>query len=122
MRFLILDDDSDTVDCYRRLFDSMGISCDFFTDSEKAEIALRSTPYQCVVTDLMMPGVNGLSLVRRLRDGTYGHFNHETPIIVATSFDNNNARDALLSFSRVAVVGKVLTREQVTDLIRELVG
>src|SRR5260370_40541329 len=63
-KILVVDDE---VDLQRILVESLasqGCEAAGFTSSEEALMALRDQPFDILLTDLMMPGVDGITLVR----------------------------------------------------------
>ncbi|MCZ7598635.1 MAG: response regulator [Gammaproteobacteria bacterium] len=66
MRILLVEDDPNlgwaTADGLRGAF-----AVDWVKSAEKADAALATTPYDCVVLDIVLPGDSGLDLLRRLR-------------------------------------------------------
>ena len=76
MRLLLVEDDPISAIAARHALASLGIQADL---AESAEEALRlhtREPYQTVVADWLMPGMDGIELCRRLRatEGPYVYF------------------------------------------------
>ncbi|MGO1238268.1 MAG: quorum sensing response regulator transcription factor QseB [Hafnia alvei] len=62
----------------------MGFSVDWFTEGKQGLSALDSAPYDAVVLDLSLPGMDGLDILRTWRQN-----GHDEPVLILT------ARDAL---------------------------
>jgi DNA-binding response OmpR family regulator len=84
MRLLIVEDDSELLEGLAALLRQSGYEVDAHADGRQALNALLASTYDLAVVDLMLPGMNGISLVRNLRRQNIG-----LPILVIT------ARDAL---------------------------
>jgi DNA-binding NtrC family response regulator len=80
-RVVIVDDEPDMVETCTRLLRRAGCECAGATDPERALELIESTRPDVLLTDLKMPGMDGLTLMRRA---------HETdptlPVIVITAF------------------------------------
>ena len=67
-RILLADDNADMRGYVRRLLSSQGYEVDAVADGEAALHAARARPPGLVLTDVMMPKLDGLGLVRELRN------------------------------------------------------
>lgn len=67
VRVLVADDNADMRDYLTRLLRSDGYQVDAVTDGRQALDAIRADPPEMVVSDVMMPGLDGLALVSALR-------------------------------------------------------
>ncbi|HKU14897.1 MAG TPA: ATP-binding protein [Steroidobacteraceae bacterium] len=69
-RVLLADDNSDMREYVRRLLESQGYHVQAVADGQEALDAARSEPPDLVLTDVMMPGLDGFGLLRAIRDDT----------------------------------------------------
>jgi two-component system, OmpR family, response regulator len=83
MRLLIVEDERDLAEALRRAFQEEGFACDLAQRGDDGLAQVETWPYDLLVVDLMLPGLDGRELVRRVRRKL------ATPILVLT------ARDAL---------------------------
>ncbi len=67
MRILVVEDDVDLNELIRRRLKKEGYGADGCFDGEEALNYLSSADYDLMITDIMMPRQDGLSLVRQLR-------------------------------------------------------
>ena len=65
--FVLVDDDQDILDILKFQMELDGHSVRAFSSSPQALAAIASNPPDCVVTDLMMPDIDGVELTRMLR-------------------------------------------------------
>ena len=84
MRMLLIEDDKLIGDGIKAGLSKLGFSTDWFTDGQSGKQALYSAPYDAVVLDLTLPGLDGLDILREWRDK-----GHSEPVLILT------ARDAL---------------------------
>jgi CheY-like chemotaxis protein len=64
---LIVEDDTDTRQTLRLLLERRGYRCAEARDGRQALTLARDQPPQCVLLDLIMPGMDGFAVARRLR-------------------------------------------------------
>lgn len=84
MRVLLIEDDQLIGDGIKAGLIKMGFSVDWFTEGKQGLSALDSAPYDAVVLDLSLPGMDGLDILRSWRQN-----GHDEPVLILT------ARDAL---------------------------
>jgi len=79
---LVVDDDEPTGDALRRLLGKMGYTAQWASSGDAALATLQNAMPDLIVLDWMMPGMNGLEVLRRLRaDPT----TQAVPVIVYTA-------------------------------------
>ena len=65
-KILLVDDDSYSTTQLRKLLQSDELSVDAVSDGQAALEALTSTDYSVLITDLRMPGMGGMDLIREI--------------------------------------------------------
>jgi DNA-binding response OmpR family regulator len=81
-RILVIEDETDIVDLLKYNLKKEGYEVDAAADGERGLDLARSRSYDLVLLDLMLPGIDGLEVCRRLRsDARTEH----VPVIMATS-------------------------------------
>ena len=86
---LIVDDDKGIRDLLQEFFQKRGLRVTVAGDGTEMEAALRRTPVDLIVLDVMLPGRSGLELCRDLR-ATVQHAT--TPIIMLTAVNETTDR------------------------------
>ena len=81
-RVLVVEDDASIRELLRLHLDLAGFSIDESEDGRTALDRARSTPFDLVLLDIMLPGVDGVSVCRAIRNGSP---NAETPILMLTA-------------------------------------
>ena len=76
MRVLVVEDDAKIASFVTRGLRQAGYAADTAADGETALALAEATSYDAMVVDVMLPKLDGLSLVRRLRAGR-----HATPVL-----------------------------------------
>ncbi len=80
-RLLIVDDEPDMLENVSRILGKAGFDCLMETDSLKAVSLLESERPDVLLTDLRMPGMDGLGLLRQARQ-----VDPQMPVIILTAF------------------------------------
>jgi FixJ family two-component response regulator len=97
----IVDDDSLARDGVRELVESLGYEAVTFSSAEHFLGSDAITQTACLITDLQMPGLNGLELQEALRSQ-----GHRTPIILITAYPNENHRNRALDGGAIGFLSK----------------
>ena len=97
----IVDDDALARDGVGALVESLGYNVITFTSAEHFLQSDVITKTACLITDLQMPGLNGLELQEALRSQ-----GHRTPIILITAYPNENHRTRSLANGAVGFLSK----------------
>ncbi len=91
-RILIIEDDDETRELLRMALEKRGYQVTVAEDGVRGyDTALFLKP-DLIVTDIQMPGADGVHVVRRVRDTTTLE---KIPILVTTAFGNGTATFAL---------------------------
>ena len=80
MRLLIAEDELDLAEALSVLFEKNQFSVDVVNDGLSAYDYASGGDYDAVILDVMMPGLNGLEVLRRLREEGV-----KTPVMVLTA-------------------------------------
>src|SRR5215467_2757315 len=82
MRILVVEDDVGMAELLKRGLTRDRHSVDVAADGLDGLERARSQPYDTIVLDVMLPGLDGLGVVRRLRSGGV-----QTPVLMLTARD-----------------------------------
>jgi two-component system OmpR family response regulator len=82
MRLLIVDDERDLAETLRRAFEEEDFAVDLAGEGEEALFRIREMTYDAIILDLMLPRLDGWSVLRAARaEGI------RTPVLVLTARD-----------------------------------
>ncbi len=111
-RILIVDDDSAVRDVIGVLLHEEGYACTAVSSAQAALDAAAATEFPLVISDVKMPGKDGMWLLERLRDA-----HPDTAVIMLTAFGDTEAAVECL---RRGASDYLLKPPKVTDLIRAI--
>ncbi|MGY5955383.1 quorum sensing response regulator transcription factor QseB [Kosakonia sp. BK9b] len=87
MRILLIEDDTLIGDGIKAGLSKKGFSIDWFTDGKQGKAALFTAPYDAVILDLTLPGIDGLDILRDWRSQK-----RVEPVLILTARDAINQR------------------------------
>ncbi len=87
MRVLVVEDEKKTASFVRKALQAEGFAVDICHNGNDAWAAIRATPFDAVVLDIMLPGRDGLSVLRQLRERQ-----NATPILLLSARGEVNER------------------------------
>ncbi|MFZ5785981.1 MAG: hybrid sensor histidine kinase/response regulator [Acidobacteriota bacterium] len=120
LRVLLVDDSLVTREMERRLLEDAGFDVRAASDASEALTHLSESTFECLVTDVEMPGMDGLELTRRLR--TIPHL-AQLPVVVVSTRDRPEDRLRGLEAGADAYLAKQgLDASELITLIRKLGG
>lgn len=97
----IVDDDALARDGIRELVESLGYNAITFSSAEYFLQSDAIAETTCLITDLQMPGLNGLQLQEALRSRGY-----QTPVILITAYQNEKDRARALDNGAIGFLSK----------------
>jgi two-component system response regulator MprA len=113
-RILVVDDDEKITNLLRRALSYEGYTTDIANDGHKAlQLALEHHP-DLVVLDIQLPGIDGLEVCRRLREGG------DEPILMLTARDEISDRVHGLDSGADDYLAKPFALEELMARIRAL--
>jgi DNA-binding response OmpR family regulator len=115
MRVLIVEDDRRLAASLRRSLMESRMAVDVAHEGDDGLEAASSTPYDVIVLDLMLPGLDGLEVTRRLRERKV-----ETPILMLTARDGVDDRVAGLEAGADDYLVKPFALREVVARLRAL--
>ena len=82
MRILLVEDDLKIASFIKKGLDASGFTIDHAADGEKGYDLALMEPYAAAIVDIMLPKMDGLTLIRRLRDN-----NVSMPVLILSARD-----------------------------------
>jgi FixJ family two-component response regulator len=113
----IVDDDAAIRTALSSLVRSMGYGARLFASAEAFLADRPEAPPGCLMTDIQMPGMNGLDLQRLLRQKMPG-----LPVIVITAFPEEAMREQAMAAGALCFLSKPFTADTIARCLRNAVG
>jgi DNA-binding response OmpR family regulator len=113
-RVLLADDDATVSDVVRRYLELAGMSVEVVADGGAALARALAEPPDLVVLDLMLPGLSGLEVCRRLRETS------SVPIVVLTALGAESDRVLGLELGADDYVTKPFSPRELTLRVRSV--
>jgi two-component system, OmpR family, alkaline phosphatase synthesis response regulator PhoP len=122
-RILVIDDDQGVRDSMARMLRGAGYTVETAATGEEGVVLAKGNVYDVILSDMRMPGISGLDVLRRLRDQRV-----DAAFIVMTGFGTVDSAVEAMKLGAVdfvqkpfspaeirEVVGRVLEREWIVD-------
>jgi DNA-binding NtrC family response regulator len=116
-RILILDDERIVCDRLRPSLEKLGYLVETCTDSSQAVTHLTEQRFDVLVTDLKMPGVDGLDVLAFTREHS-----PSTKVIVITGFATTDTAHQAMAGGAVEFIPKPFKMSHLRALIMRLAG
>ncbi len=87
MRLLVVEDDAPIAHGLQRALQHGGNAVDLSSDGRSALRAVAETDYDCVILDLGLPDIDGMQVLRQLRDEGL-----QTPVVILSARDDTADR------------------------------
>ncbi len=104
---LIVDDVQDNLDLLQRILEGWDYSVGFALDGFAALDLARQNPFDAIILDIMMPGIDGIETCRRIREDLELH---TVPIIMLTGMDDNTTLAKCLEVGADDFIAKPFNR------------
>ena len=111
---LVVDDEAPNIDSLRRIFEREGFAVLTATSGRKALDLCRHHPVHVVVSDLMMPGMSGIELVKALKTVV-----PDAEVVLMTAFGTVEKAVEAMRAGAYDFVEKPLKRLQMVKTVRK---
>ena len=81
--------------------------------ADEALVKAQQTEYALIVTDYMMPGMNGLDLAQKLR-----HISPQTQVVLVTAFGTHRLREQVEQLNLAGYLDKPFTGAQIREIVQ----
>lgn len=115
-KILIVEDDEFIRDIYLETLKSKGYAVDIALDGKEAYDKIKSSAYDLILLDIILPKITGLELVKKLN--TEG-INLKSSVIFTTNSDEEKDLDEAITLGAGYIIKSNLTPDQFTKRIDE---
>ncbi len=113
-RILAVDDEAIVLDSFRKILVSAGYAIDTVEKGTEALGLVQKNKYDFVFTDLKMPEMDGLDVVKGVK-----HFSPETDVIVITGYATIESAVNAMKFGALDYVQKPFTEDELIEFTRK---
>jgi two-component system, response regulator YesN len=112
MEILFIDDEIDTLESIKSVLKPSDFNCTFISNSQEALSLINKSHFDVIVTDLKMPDLNGIELIKKIRET-----NQDIKIIIMTGYFETSYLLILINYQIHSLFRKPLNiREVITVL------
>jgi CheY-like chemotaxis protein len=114
-RILAVDDEPVILDSFRKILVLAGYSVDTVESGQEALSLVRKNDYDLVFTDLKMPGMDGLDVVKAVH-----HLRPDVDVAVITGYGTIETAVSAMQYGAVDYVQKPFTEDELVDFAKRL--
>ena len=115
LRILVVEDDDDMRESLGRILGRAGYQVQLARDGSEAITVLQTQPFHLVLTDLVMPRMGGLELLREIR-----RRERDLPVVFLTAFGKPAAFAEAMDLGAVDFVTKPFRADSLLRLIQAI--
>ena len=115
LRILVVEDDDDMRESLGRILGRAGYQVQLVRDGSEAITVLQTQPFHLVLTDLVMPRMGGLELLREIR-----RRERDVPVVFLTAFGKPAAFAEAMDLGAIGFITKPFHAKSLLAVIREV--
>ena len=115
MKLLIVDDDSDVLNDVAAAIKPSGYLYDTTTNPLKALEMYKQQHFDVVITDVRMPGMSGLELLRKIHE-----IDSEAKVIIITAFGDLDTAVSAINNHAYSFFGKPVNFAELISVLRQI--
>ena len=112
---IIIDDDAVILKFMKIVLEMEGYECETAVSSQAALERVQSTPFDIMITDIVMPGMNGLELTGKAKD-----IRPNMAVIITTGFVDNFSFDKAIEAGASDFIKKPFTEKELIARIKHV--
>jgi CheY-like chemotaxis protein len=114
-KILVVEDDVFTIESLKTVIQELNYEVDVANNGLIAVEKISENEYNLIITDIMMPVMDGMQLLNRMKDVC-----EDIPVIVLTAYDNVENTLTAYQFGVVEVLNKPFDISELILLINEI--
>lgn len=118
-RILCIEDDAETRILLKKSLESAGMTVDSVWSGEKGVEAAMNGAFDCVILDLMMPGMDGFQVIRALKSQG---LTSSLPVVVLSARDDKESKQRALAAGASNYIVKPFVLSHLVETILSLAG
>ena len=101
----VIDDDNFHLNYYKKLLENQNHECSLFSDPEEALLEILKSPPDVIITDYVMPGLNGIEIHKEIEKAGFN-----IPTIFATGANDPEVFEKLSHEGAFAIITKPINK------------
>jgi EAL domain-containing protein (putative c-di-GMP-specific phosphodiesterase class I) len=114
---LLADDDAELLRAYERVLTRAGLEVVAVNSGQGAIAAVRERPFDAIVSDISMPGMNGIDLLRSVREHDL-----DVPVILMTGGSALKVAREAMAFGATRLLLKPIAAAQLASTVKRATG
>jgi FixJ family two-component response regulator len=114
---VVIDDDESVRNAVHGVLRSVGVKSRAFASGEEYLRSGQQSETACLITDVQMPGMSGLELLRKLATD-----DHRIPVIFISAFGTPRIRDQAVRAGAIRFLDKPFDDEALLDTVRAVIA
>jgi FixJ family two-component response regulator len=114
---VVIDDDESVRNAVHGVLRSVGVKSRAFASGEEYLRSGQQSETACLITDVQMPGMSGLELLRQLATD-----DHRIPVIFISAFGTPRIRDQAVRAGAIRFLDKPFDDEALLDTVRAVIA
>lgn len=115
VKILLVDDDEGICDSLAKILTKKGYHVDPFISGEKALKSIGKSTYDILLTDLKMPGINGIELLKKARE-----IDPKLGVIIMTGFGEITSYLEAMDLGAAEYLNKPIKSHELELIIKKL--
>lgn len=114
-KILVIDDDPNLHRLIQFYLTDEKYSLDFAGNGRSAMHKMKDNSYHLIISDLMMPGMDGITFINKLRAK-----GDETPIVVTSAYSQDKIACDATEAGADKILEKPFTKEKLAELVQQI--
>ncbi|WP_346353412.1 response regulator [Azotosporobacter soli] len=115
MNILLIDDDRDCLESLAAVIEPAGHSCDIYTVPEEAVAAYDGVKHQAVITDIKMPGLSGIQVLRLIKAK-----NGKAKVLLMTGYGDVDTAIAAVNYGAYYFFSKPVNIDEIIEVLERI--
>lgn len=119
-RILLVEDEDFIRDLYKRQLELAGFQVDAKPNGAEGLVAAKQNPYDLVLLDIMLPDINGLEILKQLKQGPVSK---NTPIVMLTNLGQDTViKEGFTLGAEGYLIKASYTPDQIVQEVKNIVN